>query len=75
MGILLEAVNSRKRVSRKTPLELKIEYVLSELKAMNVTVSRSGKPIEQLSYEALKEEWVFATICTIDITTDANKWY
>jgi hypothetical protein len=56
MGILLEAVKNRKKISQKAPLEIKKEIVLEELRAMNVTTSRAGQPIEALGYEELKEE-------------------
>ncbi|MBO0962369.1 hypothetical protein J1P26_21940 [Neobacillus sp. MM2021_6] len=75
MGILLEAVKHRKKVRQKAPLEVKREIVLDELRAMNVTTSRCGKAIESLDYEALKEEWVIASILWVDIENENGKWF
>jgi hypothetical protein len=75
MGILREAAKLKPRFKRSSPAEVKRQIVLDELKAMNISVSRAGLPIEQLSYDDLKEEWVFASICSVDITSESNKWY
>jgi hypothetical protein len=75
MGLLLEAVKHRKKIKRSAPLEVKRQIVLDELKNMNVTLSRSGQPIDNLNYEELKEEWVIASILWVDIENPNNEWY
>jgi hypothetical protein len=75
MGILLEAIKRRKKIKRMAPLEKKREIVLDELRAMNVHILRSGKAIEDLDYDELKEEWVFASIMWIDIESPSNKFF
>ena len=75
MAILLKSVNQRKMIGRNAPLEKKREIVMDELKALNVTVARSGKSLEELNYEELKEEWVFASILQVDIEHPENKWF
>ena len=75
MGVLLNATIQRKKIKRTAPLEKKREIVMDELKALNVTVSRSGKSLEELNYEELKEEWVFASILQVDIEHPENKWF
>ncbi|AGK52010.1 hypothetical protein [Bacillus sp. 1NLA3E] len=75
MGILLESVKSRKKIKRGAPLEKKMQYVLDELKSMNVNISRTGKPVESLDYDELKEEWVFATILSFDVESPENKFF
>jgi hypothetical protein len=75
LGILLEAVKHRKKIRKSAPIEAKREIVLEELRAMNVTTARSGKPLESLNYEDLKEEWVIASILWVDIEHDSNGWF
>jgi hypothetical protein len=75
MGLLLEVVKNRKKIKRSTPLEIKRQIVIDDLKIMNVTVSRSGRAIENLDYEELKEEWVIASILWVDIENPNNEWY
>jgi hypothetical protein len=75
MGLLLEVVKNRKKKKRSTPLEVKRQIVIDDLKTMNVTVSRSGRLIENLDYEELKEEWVIASILWVDIENPNNEWY
>lgn len=75
MGILLEAVKNRKKIQRVAPLEAKRQIVLDELKAMKVSVSRAGVPVEQLEYDELKEEWVFASLLNVDVESPSNKYF
>ncbi|MDF2790456.1 MAG: hypothetical protein K0S80_3557 [Neobacillus sp.] len=75
MGILLTAVKHRRKIRQKAPVEVKREIVLEELRAMNVSTSRSGKPIDTLGYEDLKEEWVIASILWVDMENENGKWF
>jgi hypothetical protein len=75
MGILLESVKHRKKISSKAPIAVKRQIVLDELKAMNISVARSGAPLETLDYDRLKEEWVIASILWVDVENSDNKWY
>jgi hypothetical protein len=75
MGILLESVKHRKKINCRGPLEIKRQIVLDEIKALNVTVSRSGKPLESLDYDQLKEEWAIASILWADTENPENKWF
>ncbi|MBM4762736.1 hypothetical protein [Bacillus sp. B15-48] len=75
MGILRDAMKLKPRVKRSSPAAIKRQIVLDELIAMNVTVTREGELIEELSYERLKEELVLASFRQIDIQNDQNKWF
>jgi hypothetical protein len=62
MGILNEAAKLKPRVRRSAPAEIKRQVFLDDLKAMNILVSRSGRPLEELSTNQLRDELVFASI-------------
>lgn len=75
MGVLLNATIQRKKIKRTAPLEAKRRIVMDELKTLNVTVSRSGRPLDELDYEELKEEWVMASILWVDIENENHRWF
>ena len=75
MGVLLNATIQRKKIKRTAPLEAKRRIVMDELKTLNVTVSRYGKPLDELTYDELKEEWVFASLLAVDIENPEHRWF
>lgn len=75
MGLLMDSVKNLKKMNQCTPKEVKRQIVIDELRALHVNFSRSGVPIDQLGYEELKEEYVIASILSIDIETPANKFF
>jgi len=75
MGILHKSTQLKPRVRRSSPAELKRQIIIEDLRELNVTVSREGVPIEELSYDRLKEEMVLATFRQIDIEADDNEWF
>jgi hypothetical protein len=58
-----------------TVMEAKRKYLIEELTKMNVTQSRDGKRLSDLSYDDLKEELVLATFRYIDRQNEAGKWF
>jgi hypothetical protein len=58
-----------------TVMEAKRKYLIEELTKMNVTQSRDGKRLSDLSYDDLKEELVLATFRYIDSQNEAGKWF
>lgn len=75
MSLLMGSVKNLKKMNQCTPERLKQQFILDELRALNVTVSRSGVPIDQLNYDELKEEYVIASILSVDIEAPANKFF
>ncbi|ATB52709.1 hypothetical protein [Caldibacillus phage CBP1] len=63
MGVLYDAVEYKRR------------FIIEELHKMNVYTSRDGLPLDELSYEELKEEWVLASFRQIDVESEANQWF
>jgi hypothetical protein len=58
-----------------TVMEAKRKYLIEELTKMNVTQSRDGRKLSDLSYDELKEELVLATFRYIDRQNEAGKWF
>jgi len=75
MGILHKSTQLKPRVRRSSPAEIKRQIIIEDLRQLNVNVSREGVPIEDLSYDRLKEEMVLATFRQIDIESDDNEWF
>jgi hypothetical protein len=64
VGVLYETVIKHKR-----------QYIIDELRKLNVTESSAGESLESLDYERLKEELVLASFRKIDVETDSNRWF
>lgn len=55
--------------------KLKRDFILGKLRALNVTVSQEGLPLDELDYEDLKYEYVLASFREIDSETSSNAWF
>lgn len=75
MGVLLESVKSQRKLNQSVPKDFKREYVMDELKTLNVSVSRSGRPIAELSYAELKQELAIASVLNINIESQEKKFF
>lgn len=64
MGALRDAVLLSKR-----------HTAIKELRSLNITVTESGKPIEEADFEELMYEWRKAAFLAIDVSVDDNKWF
>jgi len=64
MGTLLDAVMLSKRYT-----------AIKELKYLNVTVTETGKPIEEANFDELMYEWRKAAFLAVDVSSDSNKWF
>lgn len=58
-----------------TVIQAKRKYLIEELAKMNVTTSKDGKNLSELSYDDLKQELVLACFRQIDIQNDQGKWF
>lgn len=67
MGQLYDAAQSQNQMKRN--------FVLGKLIALEVTNSHHGQSIELLDYDDLKYELVLAEYKEINATSDANKWF
>lgn len=67
MGVLYKAAVAEKR--------LKKNFILERLQGMSIQVSQQGIPIDQLSYEELKYEYVLASFRDIDTDRTENTWF
>lgn len=64
MGLLYDTVMERKK-----------NYLIEELAKMNVTQSKDGKDLSELSYDDLKHELVLACFRKIDTQNSESKWF
>jgi hypothetical protein len=55
--------------------QMKRNFVLGKLIALEVTHSHRGQSIELLDYDDLKYELVLSAYKEINATSDANKWF
>ncbi|KON88972.1 hypothetical protein AF332_20725 [Sporosarcina globispora] len=67
MGILYKAAVAEKR--------LKHNFILERLQKMGITVSQQGIPLDQLTYEELKYEYVLASFREVDADNSEEKWF
>ncbi|WP_404293146.1 hypothetical protein LG276_00890 [Cytobacillus kochii] len=67
MGNLYKAAVMQKKLKR--------DFILGKLRALNVTVSQEGLPLDELDYEDLKYEYVLASFREIDSETSINAWF
>ncbi|MEK4921997.1 hypothetical protein MKX78_08780 [Cytobacillus sp. FSL R5-0569] len=67
MGNLYKAAVMQKKLKR--------DFILGKLRALNVTVSQEGLPLDELDYEDLKYEYVLASFREIDSETSSNAWF
>jgi hypothetical protein len=67
MGILYNSVKLQKNMKR--------EFVLERLLAMDITKSQTGKSIYDCNYEELKYELVLTAFREIDTNCDSGKWF
>lgn len=64
MGLLYDTVMQAKR-----------KYLIEELAKLNVTKSKDGKNLSELSYDDLKHELVLACFRQIDTQKEESKWF
>ncbi|MFF2290800.1 hypothetical protein [Peribacillus butanolivorans] len=67
MGQLYDAAQSQNQMKRN--------FVLGKLIALEVTHSHHGQSIELLDYDDLKYELVLSAYKEINATNGANKWW
>ncbi|MEK3821400.1 hypothetical protein MKY20_20205 [Cytobacillus sp. FSL W8-0315] len=67
MGILYKAAVAKK--------QLKHNFILEKLQKKGITVSQQGIPLDQLSYDELKYEYVLSEFRKIDSECDSEKWF
>ncbi|MEK4924137.1 hypothetical protein MKX78_19710 [Cytobacillus sp. FSL R5-0569] len=67
MGNLYKAAVMQKKLKR--------DFILGKLRALNVTASQEGLPLDELDYEDLKYEYVLASFRQIDSETSSNAWF
>ncbi len=64
VGILYEKVMEHKR-----------RLALRDLNNMNIQLSQSGAPVEELEFDELMYEWRLAAFKMIDVDSDQNNWF
>jgi hypothetical protein len=67
MGLLYDSV--------KLQQEMKRNFVIDKLKAMNFKKNLQGKSIDDMDYDELKYEYVLASFREINVENDSNKWF
>jgi len=64
VGILYEKVMEQKR-----------RLALRDLHNMNIQLSQSGIPVEELEFDELMYEWRLAAFKVINVESDENSWF